>query len=210
MKINNVTKILPLLNWSEEGDFYHVQVIARKKDNPDLGKNARHLYHFYIESEKHLVKMFPEMVMLTEFHNARLMINLNKRNYKKLALRTVKKIIEQIENGAEKHIRNALHSVVGTYASDPDKTWIVDIDNDDSSFKQLDGTFDEFVNNTINDIIACRGSEKSRMVQLIPTHNGVHLITRPFDIKEFGTNSWRCAQVDIHKDNPTLLYSNIQ
>jgi len=41
-------------------------------------------------------------------------------------------------------------------------------------------------------------------LNFVPTKSGVHIITRPFNLKKFKE---KYPNVDVHKDNPTILYS---
>ena len=46
-----------------------------------------------------------------------------------------------------------------------------------------------------------------KLIGTIPTVNGFHMITRPFNLAEFRKYMELQGDVpDIHKDNPTLLY----
>ena len=52
-------------------------------------------------------------------------------------------------------------------------------------------------------INGCR-PDGSKIVTLLPTKSGYHVITRPFDLKAFKDNGGN--DIDVHKNNPTLLY----
>jgi hypothetical protein len=73
-----------------------------------------------------------------------------------------------------------------------EKRWIVDIDTKDSNY----------VNDVINFINSIR-PEGDNVETTIPTPNGVHIITRRFDVMEFRK---KYTDIDIQKKNPTLLY----
>ena len=42
-----------------------------------------------------------------------------------------------------------------------------------------------------------------KVISIVPTKSGVHLISKPFDLQEF---TKKYPHIDIHKDNPTNLY----
>ena len=46
-----------------------------------------------------------------------------------------------------------------------------------------------------------QGDDKTLMA--VPTKNGCHLVTHPFDLGEFHK---RYPNIDVHKNNPTLVY----
>jgi hypothetical protein len=102
-----------------------------------------------------------------------------------------------------KAIKTAFDSVCGEFHSDTDKKWIVDVD-----FKDLDDR--EFFSgeNNISNIISTLTdlqleTEKEPMIEILPTKNGVHIITRPFNLKKFRETFFG---IDVHKDNPSILY----
>ena len=41
------------------------------------------------------------------------------------------------------------------------------------------------------------------MIAYIPTKNGYHIITKPFNLKQFKD---KYSDIDVHKNNPTILY----
>ena len=45
------------------------------------------------------------------------------------------------------------------------------------------------------------------IITFIPTVNGCHIITKAFNLKQFEPHQLK-FQVDIQKNNPTLLYFN--
>jgi len=54
--IDNLDKIKPLLNFESEDDFYYLQILQRKKENPELGSNSRVIKNYYIKSVEELEK----------------------------------------------------------------------------------------------------------------------------------------------------------
>jgi hypothetical protein len=124
-------------------------------------------------------------------------------SFKKSAFQMLKKITDQILNEDYKSIRKAYASVSGELSNaGSKKRWIVDVDNTDIKFLDpIISTIEyleplEFINlNT--------GETKSKILGLIPTKNGYHLITSPFNRQEF---SKKHSELDIHTNNPTILY----
>jgi len=43
----------------------------------------------------------------------------------------------------------------------------------------------------------------SKIYTQIPTKNGYHIITKPFNLKQFKD---KYPDIDVHKNNPTILY----
>jgi hypothetical protein len=183
--MNNIELIKPLLSFNSEDDFYHLQILKRKKEHPELGSNSYVVKTYYIRSIQHLENIMNEVICICDFHNARACINLNKRSFEKLAYQMLKKVTDCILNKDFKSVRKSYESVCGSFSNEKDnKKWIIDVD-DKTTHKVLEEHF-KWINVPI--------------LANIPTKNGCHLIVNPFDIKLFITKS------DIHKNNPTLLY----
>ena len=190
--VNNLEKIKKLLSFKSEDDFYHLQIIKRKKEHPELGSNSYVVKTYYIKSLESLDFYMPEIICLCEFHNARACINLNKRSYEKLAFHTLKKISDQILNKDFKSVRNAYNSVCGAVGV-PDKDgkrWIIDVDiKDFKGLVEIERLFQELPSEVI--------------VEILETKNGWHLITKPFNLQEYREV---VGEHDIHKNNPTILF----
>jgi hypothetical protein len=99
-------------------------------------------------------------------------------------------LAQRIQNGSNNQ-KGLFDSVVGQIKTQ-EKRWIVDIDTKDGR------TISE-IEATIN---MCK-PEGNKLIASIPTKNGVHLITKRFDVMEF---SKKYPEIGIQKKNPTLLY----
>lgn len=54
--INNILAIKSLLHFQSEDDFYHLQILKRKKEHPELGSNSYVVKTYYIRSVEYLEK----------------------------------------------------------------------------------------------------------------------------------------------------------
>jgi hypothetical protein len=197
---NNFQQILKMLQFRSSDDFYHLQIIKRKKDHPEIGSNSLVIKTYYIKSEEHLAKVEAEIIAICDFHGARACINLNRRSFEKMAYHTLKKVTDQIMNKDFSSVRKAYESVCGAYANEPNKNWIIDIDNI---------SIDAF--NHRDEMIALRkkiielqiDTGKEPRMDFIRTRSGVHIISRPFNLQKFREEF---PNIDVHKDNPTILY----
>lgn len=197
--INNFDIIRNLLKFDNENSFYFLQILKRRKDNPDLNKDMVHISDHYIYSLEQFDAMKSDIIATCNQHNARAYFRLNVRDANKVAMQTLKKIVDHITSGNYKAVKNAYASCTGEHHSDPDKTWIVDID-----YKDLEGDHDMRINEIIEfvqKLIFETGRDDS--VHTIPTKNGIHVICRPFNLKKFREVY---PNIDVHKDNPILLY----
>lgn len=86
-------------------------------------------------------------------------------------------------------VHKAYDSVCGTFCTDRDKSWIIDIDTKDMNEV-----------NRISDIICLVEPVGNKTISVIETKNGYHLISKPFNLSKADIHH------DIHKNNPTILY----
>jgi len=192
--INNIELIKPLLNFTDDGDFYMLYVFKRKKDQPegerDNHQSVRTIKTYCVDSIEYLEKRYDEIKQLCEMFKARAYIHVQKQNHKDVSLDMMVSLAERIKNG--QHIQKGLFdSVVGQIKTN-EKRWIVDLDTQDE---------DEVVRMT--KVINITRPEGDKVKCIIPTKNGYHFITDRFDVLQF-SNVY--PDVDIQKKNPTLLY----
>lgn len=195
--INNLELILPLLEFKEEGDFYHMILMVRKKDFTTERSNhqsVRTIKTYTIYSKEYLLEKWDEIKGLCEFFKARAYISVNRLNNGDVALKMIEKLVHCIQNGS-KNVKGTYDSVVGSLPSKR-KLWIVDLDSD-----VLNQT------NVVESYINTLEPVGNKVVAKIPTKSGLHLITTPFRMDMF--QQW-CKDteisVDVQKLNPTLAY----
>lgn len=197
--IDNLELIKPLLNFTDEGDFYMLYILKRKKDQPegerDNHQSVRTIKTYCIESINHIERRYDEIKQLCEMFKARGYIHVQKQNHKDVSLNMMVTLAERIRDGVNKQ-QGLFESVVGQIKTQ-EKRWIVDIDTKNKNLIFYIKTHIESMlphTDILND---------SKIIAEIPTKNGVHLITKRFDIKTF---SEQYPDLDIQKKNPTLLY----
>lgn len=194
--IDNLELIKPLLNFSDDCDFYMLYVFKRKKDQPegerDNHQSVRTIKTYCIESIEHLEKRYDEIKELCEMFKARAYIHIQKQNHRDVSLHMLAALAKRIQDGNLKQ-QGLFDSVVGQIKV-YEKRWIVDLDSKDYGFlKQV-----------MNFIEVLRPEDVgSKIEAVIPTKNGYHIITKRFDVKSF---SEVYPEIDIQKKNPTLLY----
>lgn len=196
--IDNFKQIRSILDFPNDGDFFYLQILMRRKDNNEdrLDKNVRLIKSYYISSAEQLDELSDEIIGLCNYFNARAYINLNKRNYEKCALQTARLILDQIANKDFKSSKKAFNSICGRYSSDSDKKWILDYDG--ITLEESDYDIIEYNLRKIQ-------PEGIKVIDYIPTKNGIHIITSPFNIKE-AKKILDEYELNIHKNNPTILY----
>ena len=204
MTINNYDLITPMLDFQSEDDYYMLQVIKRRKENPDMEVGERVLRTVYVTSLEKLNKLWNDLTTLAEQNNARVYINMNVKSMKKTSMLAMKELAGRVMDDNFKGAYHIFDSAAGQCGASRDKKWIVDLDYDPKTFKMHYSDYIDAAKRTIN---LCQ-PEGNKVLETIPTLNGVHLITNPFNINEFGEKleerGLHCP--DIHKNNPTLLY----
>jgi hypothetical protein len=192
--INNTELIKPLLNFTNEGDFYMLYIFKRKKDQPegerDNHQSVRTIKTYAVDSIEYLEKRYDEIIQLCEVFKARAYIHIQKQNHKDVGMNMITEIVNRIQSGQIKQ-QHVFDSVVGQLKTN-EKRWIVDVDNVDLyELKPIMGFIDSL------------RPEGEKVEAIISTKNGYHLITKRFDVKEFEK---QYPNIDIQKKNPTLLY----
>jgi hypothetical protein len=194
--IDNIELIKPLLTFESEDDFYYLQILQRKKENSRLGSNSRIIKNYYLGSIKYLDDKYDEIKKLCKIFNSRAYIRLNKRSYEKVAFKSLINRTNTIMNKDFINCSRDYDRAVGATNNEKnDKRWIVDLDE----LYQLDH---DYIIKLCNRINSC--SPKGNKIKCeIPSKNGLHIITNPFNLQEF--NKYKYL-LEIHKDNPTNLY----
>jgi hypothetical protein len=205
---DNFDLIKPLLDFSDAKTFYFIQILKRRKDNPDLKTDVQVIDNIYIYEPGDLERMRERIIDRCNKNNARAYINLNRLDVEKIALHTLKKIAELVVQGDYRVVKNAYASVCGSYHSESQKRWVVDIDSD---FLHLKGEILLVIENLHRDI---KGA-KYKILAEIPTRSGVHIISNPFNMQSFREIMAERAnpsedgymKVEVQKNSPTILYT---
>jgi len=188
--IDNINKILPFLKFESEDDFYYLQILQRKKENPQIGSNSKVIKNYYITSEEYLLNYYDEIKKLCEVFNARASIRLNKRSFEKVGFKAMSNIANTMMNREYKFLKASYDRACGLGHNDPEKKWILDIDE-----KEISPLVIPFIN-SIEPV-------GEKIYRAIESKSGFHLITKPFNLQEF---SKEYPEIEVHKDNPTNLY----
>lgn len=189
-----------MLSFPEENSFYFLQVLKRRKDNPGLEKDMIHIADYYIYSIEQFDVLIHRVIDQCDSENARAYFRLNRRDAKKVGMQVLKRTVDYIMSENYRAIKNAFASCAGEFHSDPNKTWIVDIDNVSIDTFNHSEEY-KSVRQLVYDLQIETGKEP--IMNFIPTRGGIHIITRPFNLNKFKK---QFPDIDVHKDNPTILY----
>jgi len=196
MAIDNIELIKPLLEFKDDS-FHQLLILKRKKDFPDKLKNAiqsvRTIKSYCITSIEYLEDRYEEIKMLCEVFQARAYIHVCSQNHKDVALNMINEIINRVKANQHNQ-KNVFDSVVGQLKVN-EKRWIIDVDTKDKIYiAELCAT-----------IALIQPYDLEKIITFIPTKNGCHIITKPFNLEEFRKIEGY-KDVEIQKRNPTLLY----
>ena len=217
--IDNFEQIETLLSFDDPDLFYHLQIIRRGKDHPNLAAANRTIKTYYIDNSEKLSKIKQEIIDLCEYFGARAYINLAPKSYRKCTMQCISDMAKRAMDGDFKKIYKCWNTVVGCIKSDKPH-WIIDVDipsikNNNETICYGNGILSQIENISISEFIEyeCEPLHytkyylnkvyESKIYAYIPTKNGYHIITKPFNLKQFKD---KYPDIDVHKNNPTILY----
>ena len=191
--LDNINKILPLLNFESDDDFYFLSILQRKKENPQLGSNSRVIKNYYITSQDYLLNRYGEIKTLCHTFNARAMIRLNRRSFEKVGFKCLENIANTMQNREYNHLKKSYDRACGLLNNEKVRRWILDVD-EPFTVEKLYGIDCEILK--ITDFV-------DKVVSVIPSKNGFHIICAPFNLEKFKE---KYPEIIVCKDNPTNLY----
>ena len=191
--IDNFELIKPLLKFPNDDIYYHLQILRRGKDHPELPAANRMIKSYFIIDINDLDFYEQEIKGLCKFFGARAYINLAPKSIKKTTMLQLKYLAERAYIGDFKKIWKSWNTCAGEIKGEEPR-WVVDIDEPLEN-NLLDSMFWDFIRN-LEPI-------GSKFIAEIPTKSGYHLITTPFNLQQFKE---KYSNIDVHKNNPTLLY----
>lgn len=203
--VDNFKLIKSLLTFPNNDIYYHLQILRRGKDHPELSAANRVIKPYFICSLESLDYVEDEIKKLCEFFGARAYINLAPKSIKKTTMLQLKYLAERAYIGDYKKIWKSWNTCAGEIKGEESR-WVVDIDHnvDDSNLEPAWGDIADFIDYKCEPKIdPLYTFVDSKIIANIPTKNGVHLITIPFNLQQFKE---KYPDIDVHKNNPTLLY----
>lgn len=198
MTIDNFNAVAPWFdNLSDQGNFFFVQVMQRNKEKNNVGSSGYVIkdYHFF-DKETFLSKK-EEITTLCKAFNARAYFWINPRNCKEVQYEIIREALEAIELGTHKLFKCVSRALGRKRCNKYKSKWILDFDTKDWSL----------INKYLDLVRKCRPNV-NKILYYVPTVNGIHVITLGFDLEQFKQELAiaKLDNIDIHKDNPTILY----
>ena len=187
MMIDNFELISELIKTNKEKDcFFHLQIIRRGKDHPDLPAANRTIMQYFIEDEIHLSKRKDEIISLCELFKARAYINLAPKSSIRLAQLANCELSKRIFDNDYKKVHKIFNTAAGKLKS-KNPMWVIDIDDP----------------NLLNVILGYFAKNNIDIKAIVPTKSASHIISKPFRLDHFMKDF---SYISVHKNNPTILF----
>lgn len=183
-----------------ENEFYFLQILIRGKDGhtePGVnGNNKNRLIKMYtIRSIGDLNKFENDIIGICKLLNARTYVHPTKRNFTEVAAKMLE-LFPNVFLSNPQGLKGLYSTACGQSYVSKEKLYVIDLDGEDADKES-----------EIKDFISkeCEPFNREKYVFTFPTVHGKHLIVRPFNVQKFGQ---KYPNIDVHKNNPTLLYYN--
>lgn len=198
--INNFNTLSPLFRFDYNEDVvYQIQIIKRRKENPELKSNAKTLKHWFLYSDGDLDKLCPKIIDMCNANRARAYINVEAKSMRSLGHQMISLTNEYLYKGDYHALQNAFVKAYGRKATAivSKKRWVIDAD--DYSLEKIIA-LKSFVEKQ-------HQLQKSKTEQplIIPTPNGYHLVCQGFNPQSLVGS--RFEDIEIKKHAPTILYA---
>ena len=203
--VDNFELIKSLLEFPNTDIYYHLQILRRGKDHPELPAANRMIKAYFICSLESLDYVEDEIKKLCEFFGARAYINLAPKSIRKTTMLQLKYLAQRAYEGDFQKIWKSWNTCAGEIKGEEPR-WVVDIDHnvDNPNLESAWGAIADFIDKECEpNTLLHNPLRVAKVITDIPTKNGYHLITTPFNLQQFKE---KYPDIDVHKNNPTLLY----
>ena len=97
--VNNFELIKNYLEFQNERSFYFIQILKRKKENPEMNAYSIPIESFYVFSIEQYEKLEKRIIELCNMHNARAYIKMNCLDAQSVMLEQISLITQEIRKG---------------------------------------------------------------------------------------------------------------
>lgn len=198
MTIDNFNAVAPWFdNLSDQGDFFFVQIMQRNKEKNNVSSSGYVIKDYHFFNKETFLSKKEEITTLCKAFNARAYFWINPRNCKEVQYEIIREALEAIELETHKLFKCVSRALGRKRCNKYKSKWILDFDTKDWSF----------INKYLDLVRKCRPNV-NKILYYVPTVNGIHIITLGFDLEQFKQELAiaKLDNIDIHKDNPTILY----
>jgi len=190
--------------------FYAVEIIGRRKDGATI--EARKFKTYFIKNIEDLDRYETEIKTICDTLQMRVYISVNNKSWRHVTLNTMAEYANRIAQENFDRPYSVFDSCTAKYVERSEQLWIIDVDKEDADHYSLNApmTVDDLVELYIKIIESCE--PKKKIVTVIPTKTGRHIITHPFNTVEFANKVPHCKCMEglIKKNHLTLLYENLK
>lgn len=163
--------------------FLYGQIMARKKDGGcHVKSNNKVIKDIILRTPEDFDTKQDEIIELCRMFGARAYLNVNPRSYKTVVVEMAGLCLDHIRKGSEAACRTAFSTACGRLKPKGGH-WVIDVD-------------DLTTQDQVRRLLPPAAIK-------VPTVNGVHFLTKGFDLRELRS---AFPEVDVHKNNPTILY----
>ena len=214
VEIDNFQNVREIMNFANPGDtLYFVELIKRKKDNPDMLDSRQFVKQFYFKDENEFNNAEGTIKTLCQQLGARAYIYLNARS-KAMVDKYTKIYTDRFAKNrrmAQHFGNNPMAFAAGRSFDAPDRPLcFVDIDSDD--FKDISLAMKIIQDAGIKPLFAYRSMNNGLHVILPNKDDAKKLDFTPINgnlngLSQFYKNN---AKVSVEIDKPTLLYASLK
>ncbi len=196
--------------------FYIIEIIGRAKDNANIISHKFKSY--YIKNMEDFDKYEQEIKTLCDTLQMRAYISINHKSMKHVTLNTMAEYANRIAQDNFDKPYSVFDSCAAKYVERSEQLWIIDVDKEEC--EKFECGRDDLISYYRN-LIENECEPKKKVVEIVPTKSGGHIICHPFNVEKFMT--YVRISYDLHhikpyieieslikKNNNTLLYENIK
>lgn len=199
--VDNFELFKSVMKFDSEDDFYFVQILIRGKDGHTEqgvnGNNKNRLIKIYtIKSAEHLTRVEDEIKAICRAVNGRAYIHPARRSFREVADEMFRNFTQTYLSHNDIGLKGCYSTACGKSVVSKHKLYVVDLDDEQADIDNLNKVA-EFIEDE------CEPFEGIKLQYIVPTAHGKHLICKPFNTARFKEGF---PNIDVHKNNPTLLY----
>lgn len=198
--------------------FYTIEIIGRAKDSAHIIAGNHKFKAYYIRTIEDFDKYESEIKTVCDILQMRAYISVNAKSWRHVTLNTMAEYANRIAHDNFDKPQSVFESCAAKFTDRSTQLWLIDVDKEEC--EKFECGRDDLIS-YYRYIIENECEPKKKVVEIVPTKSGGHIICHPFNVKKF--MSYVRISYDIHhvkpcieeeslikKNNLTLLYENIK
>lgn len=202
--VDNFNIVRRWMKFDSDDEFFFIQVLIRSKDGHLTNENNanRTIKYYTVRSLDEFNKIEPEIKTLCKEFGARAYIHYSKRSFRQVGREMLRDITDKLLSENWQGMKSSFQHCCGACVPKKYKTYLVDIDYDMNLSQNSHNKLVENCKDYIN--IHCENfADMDKIIDMIPTNSGCHLICKPFNVNKF--KNW-APSIEVKTNSPTLLY----